>query len=111
MKNVVSKLTSSPFLTIPMTFVVAVLFTSCVTTSRHLAKSVVIGIADRVALKNGYSPNKFEKRAEYNFVRADNTWVVFYDIKPDSHGMVPTGGGFTVHVKDDTKETWLIPGR
>ena len=42
---------------------------------------------------------------------ADKTWVVFYDLKPDSHGMVAVGGDFTVYVRDDTKETFLLPGR
>jgi hypothetical protein len=87
------------------------LFSSCATASPRLSKTDVIAIADRVAVKNGYSLSEFKRRAEYNFVRKDNTWVVFYDLKPDSHEMVPTGGDFTVHVKDDTKETWFIPGR
>lgn len=75
------------------------------------SKAAVMVIADRVAIKKGYSLRKFERRAEYNFVHRDNTWVVFYDLRPDARGMVPTGGDFTVYVQDDTKETWLIPGR
>jgi hypothetical protein len=76
----------------------------------HLTEASVLAIADRVALKHGYSPSKFKRRVIYN-LRKDNMWAILYDIKPDSHGMVPTGGGFTVHLKDDTKETYLIPGR
>ena len=101
------------FVAIPIVFVAMTLLSSCVTPRPHphLSKAAVVAIADRVAIKNGYSLSKFEKRAEYNFVHRDNTWVVFYDLKPDLHGMVPTGGNFTVHVKDGTGETWLIPGR
>jgi hypothetical protein len=88
------------------------LFTSCVAAHPHLSEAAVIAIADRVAVTKGYSPSKFEKRAKYNFVHKDNTWTVFYDLKPDSRGRIYLDGvNFTVYVKDDTKETWLIPGR
>ena len=82
---------------------------ACVGSSNRLAQAQVLAIADRVAVKNGYSLDKFNKQARYKSV--DKTWVVLYDLKPDSHGMLPVGGDFTVDVRDDTKDTFLLPGR
>src|SRR5437016_13949256 len=83
---------------------------SCVTVPRHLSEATVLEIADRVAINHGYHLSKFRKVAKYN-LRKDNMWAVFYTIRPDSRGMVPTGFGFTVYVSDNTNETYLIPGR
>jgi hypothetical protein len=83
---------------------------SCVTVPPHLSEPTVLEIADRVAISHGYHLTKFRKIAKYN-LRKDNMWAVFYTIRPDSHGMVPTGFDFTVCVGDQTKETYLIPGR
>src|SRR5467141_622375 len=63
------------------------------TKAKHLTEAEVIAIADRVAVKSGcYSLDKFTRYARYNLVVKDNTWIVFYDLKPDAHGMVPVGG-------------------
>ena len=86
-----------------------IITSACVGNSNRLTEAQVLAISDRVAVKHGYSLDEFDKHARYKF--ADKTWVVFYDLKPDSHGMVPVGGDFTVDVRDDTKETFLIPGR
>jgi hypothetical protein len=111
MNHITPKFTVFGFGTVAALVAAANLFASCIAARPRLNKADVIAIADRVVVKNGYSLGKFKKRAQYNFVRKDNTWVVFYNLKPDSHGMVPTGFDFTVHVKDDTRETWFIPGR
>jgi hypothetical protein len=86
-----------------------IITSACVGNDHRLTKLQVFAIADRVAVKHGYSLGKFDKHARYYF--ADKTWTVFYDLKPDSHGLVPVGGDFTVDVRDDTKETFLLPGR
>ena len=88
-----------------------IITSACVGNSNRLTEAQVLAISDRVAVKHGYSLDKFDRHARYNFVNKDNTWVVFYRLKPDSHGMLPVGGDFTVDVRDDTKETFLIPGR
>jgi hypothetical protein len=86
------------------------LSSSCITVSQHLREADVVKIADRVAINHGYRLSKFRKVVEYN-LRNDRLWRVFYTIRPDSHGMVPTGFDFTVYISDDTKKTYLIPGR
>ena len=86
-----------------------IITSACVANSNRLIEAQVFAITDRVAVKHGYSLDKFDKHTRYNV--ADKTWVVFYDLKPDSHGMVPVGGDFNVYVRDNTKETFLIPGR
>jgi len=91
--------------------VVAILIitSACVGNGNRLTEAQVFAIADRVAVNHGYSLDKFDEHARYYFM--DKTWTVFYRLKPDSHGMVPVGGDFTVDVRDDTKETFLLPGR
>jgi hypothetical protein len=91
--------------------VVAILIvtSACVGNGNRLTEAQVFAAADRVAVKHGYSLDKFDRHARYYFM--DKTWTVFYRLKPDSHGMVPVGDDFTVDVRDDTKETFLLPGR
>jgi hypothetical protein len=86
-----------------------IITSACVGNSNRLTETEVFAIADRVAVKDGYSLDKFDKHARYKSV--DKTWVVFYDLKPDSDGLLPVGGDFIVYVRDDTKETYLMPGR
>ena len=86
-----------------------IITSACVGNSNRLTEAQVFAITDRVAVKHGYSLGKFDKHARYYSV--DKTWTVFYRLKPDSHGMLPVGGDFTVDVRDDTKDTFLLPGR
>ena len=92
-------------------FIVAM--TSCATVSDQprLTTAEVIRLADAEARRHHYDLRLYQRpKVHYNYVRKDNTWVAFYDERP-VNGMVHIGLDFTVHINDQTKELWLIPGR
>src|SRR5215217_234472 len=87
--------------------IAATLLTSCATARPHLTETAALAIADREAIKHGYSLKQFEKSVKHNSPHIRNTWIVFYTRKPDSHGRyLPDGFNFNVYVTDDAKETW-----
>src|SRR5437899_1137438 len=98
--------------TIIVAVIAAALLAACATASPRLTEAAVLAIADQEAIKHGYSLKDFEKHVRHNSRHVKNTWIVSYTRKPDSHGRYfPDGFNFNVYVRDDAKETWLIPGR
>jgi hypothetical protein len=94
--------------------VVSILAVTCAcatkwTKGKRLTEAEVITIADRVAVKNGYSLNKFVKFARYNLVEKDNTWMVFYRPKPGAPGTATVGADFTVSVKAHSRPLAVYP--
>lgn len=73
----------------------------------NLTKTEVIRIAEETAKANGYDTNKYNMTGcHYEFVHKDNTWTVFFELKPPT----PPGGHFLVTVDDQTKKAELAPG-
>ena len=77
----------------------------------HLTESEVILIADRAAVKNGYAIQDYMRSAHFDPKDEHGTWVVSYDPKPGTLKARQLGTDFDVIVRDDSKETWLFPGR
>jgi hypothetical protein len=86
----------------------ALLLTACVA----LTEKQALALAAEQAIRSGYDLTRYEApRIHYNFTKADDTWVVFYDPIPDKQGRVAIGDDFTVYVDNQTRKTELIPGR
>src|SRR5947207_10876688 len=89
------------------------LLASCATSppGPHLSASEALRIADAEARRQGYDVAKFQRPTpRYNYVERDETWWVHYEPRTHS-GLAELGDDFDVTVEDNTKKTWLIPGR
>jgi len=77
-----------------------------------LTEQRVVVLSDAYAKTQGYNLAHHKRPSvHFNYTRADNTWVVFYDPIPDKKGLVAIGDDFTVYVENGTKKVSLIPGR
>jgi len=86
----------------------ALLLTACAA----LTEKQALALATEQAIRSGYDLRRYKApRIHYNFTKADDTWVVFYDPIPDKQGRVAIGDDFTVYVDNQTRKTELIPGR
>jgi hypothetical protein len=73
----------------------------------RLTQEEVIQIAKDTAKSDGYDLGKYNMTGcHYEFTRKDNTWTVFFELKPPT----PPGGHFMVLVDDRTKKATLVPG-
>ena len=90
---------------------VAVLCCGC-TLSAPLTEQQVVALSNAYAKAQGYDLAHYKRPSvHFNYTRADNTWVVFYDPIADKKGLVAIGDDFTVYVENSTKKVSLIPGR
>lgn len=72
----------------------------------QLTKAQVIAIANDTARKSGIDLSEFQPpRADFEYVRKDLTWSVFYQ----GILLIP-GNFFSVYVDDRTRETSLFRG-
>ena len=77
-----------------------------------LTEQHVVVLSDAYAKTQGYNLAHYKRPSvHFNYTRADNTWVVFYDPIPDKKGLVAIGDDFTVYVENGTKKVSLIPDR
>ena len=73
----------------------------------NLTKTEVLRIAEATAKSEGYDVGKYNMTGcHYEFTDKDNTWTVFYELKPPT----PPGGHFLILVDDGTKAATLAHG-
>lgn len=74
----------------------------------NLTKKQVIQIAEETAKSEGYDLQKYNMAGcHYQFTRNDQTWTVYYELKPPP---LP-GGHFFISVDDQTKKATLAHGQ
>lgn len=88
------------------TVAVAMLVVGCAHTPK-MSQADVVRVASRAATDAGYKLADYKKpEAHFEFVHKDETWTVFYEMKPPT----PPGGHFLVWVDDKTGKTRVMPG-
>jgi hypothetical protein len=74
---------------------------------RRLTEARVLEIANRAAARHGFRVSDYQPpKVHYQFTRRDNTWTVFYELKPPT----PPGGHFLVWVNDRSEAAQVMPG-
>ena len=73
----------------------------------NLTKEEVLKISEETAKAEGFDVSKYNMAGcHYEYTDKDQTWTVFYELKPPT----PPGGHFTVSVADQTKKATLARG-
>jgi hypothetical protein len=90
-----------------LSFVAVAMFVAGCARSTHMSQQEVVQVASRAAADAGYKLGDYkEPEAHFEFVRKDDSWTVFYVMKPPT----PPGGHFQVWVDDKTGKTQVMRG-